>query len=463
MSLIYQSLQKLQPGEKVPSTGGPPGAPASKFRLRSALWVLLGTALLGACAYTAWIVSGSQSPQASPPPSAEMNSESNPSQSADPPSAGNASQGGPGEKNSAKRSANTNKTDQLFTKKLATVPTENKEPGLLHFSCRRNGTRARLSLEFDREPSSPETNWDNQTQTLGLAFTRATANTSHSLLEQATRAGLDLSLISSDPLRLRLKAPELREHSGFTLPGSGNYGPRFILALRFAPNKKLESDPGRQSRRSRTREPHSGSGSTPVKQAGENETQRDRSRQPESEKEQKDSGSLEIASGTRAQQSSERETEESEVKRLLEQKRFSRAAELLRRRLRRNPKNTALRTRYAKILISEQRYRRALQALQVKNPPNVQENTAYYALAAYAQRKLERHERAAQIYQTLVENEPQKGKWWMGLGLCLERSGRIQGAQKAYERALGSSGLDKDVRDFLQQRKKRLDQGQAED
>jgi MSHA biogenesis protein MshN len=134
---------------------------------------------------------------------------------------------------------------------------------------------------------------------------------------------------------------------------------------------------------------------------------------------------------------------------------------VLRQGIRLAPGNLTLRTRCAKLLISQQHHRRALEALRLDNPPNVQDHVPYYALLAYTLRKLGESERSARIYRALAEHEPDRGKWWMGLGLCLERLDRNRPALSAYERAL-AAGLPEDIHAFITQRREVLASGQPE-
>lgn len=468
MSLIYQSLKKLQSGEDgSDSPPGPHPQPERTFRLRNAVWILLGLGLLAAGAYGSWIAVGGDSPQPPSQRTVETKAVNHSAETTPSLPVTNASLAASSENSSADRSHEGNETGSPPTEILSATHAQSDPPRLLRFFCRRNGTRARLGLEFDRKPHSPETHWDNTTRTLGLAFSSAQAKEPQSLRKQAARNELDLSLSSLDPLRLRLNCPDLEEYSAFTLPGSEGYGPRYVLALRFSRNTQEQNAPGKQSGTSPSSKPEASRVTAQTEQAKENveeeADQREVSRQPESSQEHT-SGSLEVASKTHEQQKQGlSEDGPARIQRLLTQNRDDRAAQLLRRHLRRDPDDIALRTRYADILIAEKRYRLALQALQMETSPSVRKHSNYYALVAYARRKLGRHERAARVYRALARNEPREGRWWMGLGLCLDRLERTEAALEAYERALDSSGLDDDVRAFLKQRHKRLDSDREKD
>ncbi|MEF8888970.1 MAG: tetratricopeptide repeat protein [Desulfohalobiaceae bacterium] len=460
MSLIYQSLKKLQSGEDgSDSPPGPHSQPDRTFCLRNAVWVLLGVGLLAAGAYGSWIAVGGDSPQSPSQRTAETKAVNHSAETTPSLPGTNASLAASSENRSADRSHVGNDTGSPPTEMRAPTSAQSDPPRLLRFFCRRNGTRARLGLEFDRKPQSPETHWDNTTKTLGLAFSSAQAKEPHSLRKQAARNELDLSLSSLDPLRLRLNCPDLEEYSAFTLPGSEGYGPRYILALRFSRNTQEQNSPGKQSGTSASSDSKANHEAAHMEQAEEEAEPREENRQPESAQEDPP-GSLEVTSNTHEQQTQGlSEVGPNRIRRLLEQNRDHKAAQLLRESFRRDPDDIALRTRYADVLISEQRYRLALQVLQLDNSPNISDHSDYYARVAYARRKLGRHERAARVYRALARNEPREGRWWMGLGLCLENMERIEAALTAYERALGTTGLNGDVRAFLKQRTKKLDSG----
>jgi len=456
MSLIYQSLKKLQSGEESTGTApGPPRSPDREFRLPSIGRVLLGIALLGAAVYGAWIFSGSDAPRSSPPRAADK-SGATPGQPEESLSAGNTSQPeSTAFKHAAKGSGAGNHTGRSAANET-TASSGTKHPALLHLSCRRNGTRARLSLEFDREPATPETSWDRQTRTLDMAFPGSRVDIPETRLISDPPRGLDISLTSREPLGLRLKVPELKGHNAFLIRESAEYGPRFVLALRLAPDKEQGHEPSARTKASPPETPDTPKNSARNKQVGDNASEAEESPRPESE-EKSASGSMEVVSSTPQDRSPEgKGAEADEKKRVRDRERNKGAAKDLLQRLQSDPGNIDVRIRYAKDLVAEKRYGRALQVLQLDNPPNVEDNITYYALAAYASRKLGRNQRAARIYQSLAENEPGKGKWWMGLGLCLERTGQSGAALKAYERALNASGLGEEVRAFVQKRKQRL-------
>ena len=573
MSLIYQSLQKLQPQDTRHSTpeGKGPG-PKIKGQPRLLKWIFLlgGVVVLAALALAGHGTLRLQSEQEAPPPTQVDKEDSN------------TAVVGVSEKASHQNFQawlswqRSQKPDKAFSQGLlpsafdadVSDSAKNKDRAqLVHIAFENNATWLRLSFEFDRKPDHEISRKGEGV--LQITFPDAKAPQGQSLEEiQATEA--DIYLRSrKDPLQVELKLASLKDYRAFSLPSSEGFGPRVVCALHSDPSalsmasakkekrKDLAStESGRSPNTSDNGDSGTGGASQQQEQSnkplqknhlnkkeyrireGEHLAQILRQELGLSEKlifqkyiplvrelnpemqnihnlepgqkitlpvpPQPDKGgvedALEASKAKMMQQpsrGSERESALSRARELKQQRKDEQAirllqdtlrrtpehsrarlllarillqnnatqdaASILREGIRRDPERVQLRTLYARTHISEQRYRRALQALQLDNPPNVQDNTQYYALAAYAQRKLDRNEQAAQIYQSLAENEPQEGKWWMGLGLCLERLDRNEPARRAYERALESSGLDGDVRDFLRQRKKRLDQGQNEE
>lgn len=59
---------------------------------------------------------------------------------------------------------------------------------------------------------------------------------------------------------------------------------------------------------------------------------------------------------------------------------------------------------------------------------------------------------SADLYRRLVTMQPQNGVWWAGLGLALERTGRVEEAVAAFEKALARGGLKAELRRYLEQR-----------
>jgi Flp pilus assembly protein TadD len=66
------------------------------------------------------------------------------------------------------------------------------------------------------------------------------------------------------------------------------------------------------------------------------------------------------------------------------------------------------------------------------------------------------YRRAVEHYRELVEQRPEQGAWWMGMGLALEGMADFDAAAEAYRQALAGDGLGPSVRDYLQARLREL-------
>jgi len=119
------------------------------------------------------------------------------------------------------------------------------------------------------------------------------------------------------------------------------------------------------------------------------------------------------------------------------------------------PDNTEWIKMYARLLLNEGKIVEA-RSILAKQSPEISINTEYYALQAAILQKLSEHEEAAKIYRDLLQVNPLKGVWWMGLGISLESMKRYDDALYAYQKAFNNPSLAKDSREFLSHRINRL-------
>ncbi len=66
--------------------------------------------------------------------------------------------------------------------------------------------------------------------------------------------------------------------------------------------------------------------------------------------------------------------------------------------------------------------------------------------------QLNNNELAMSSYQLLVKEEPYDGRWWLGLGIALERSEVAEKALDAYKQALLMGRISQQSQKFIQQR-----------
>ena len=119
------------------------------------------------------------------------------------------------------------------------------------------------------------------------------------------------------------------------------------------------------------------------------------------------------------------------------------------------PDNTEWIKMYARLLLNEGKIIEA-RSILTKQSPAFSINTEYYALQAAILQKLSGHEEAAKIYRDLLQVNPLKAVWWMGLGISLESMKRYDDALYAYQKAFNNPSLAKESREFLSHRINRL-------
>lgn len=76
----------------------------------------------------------------------------------------------------------------------------------------------------------------------------------------------------------------------------------------------------------------------------------------------------------------------------------------------------------------------------------------FIALQAFLLHKLQRPGEAAQRYQAALVLRPQEGRWWYGLGLALEASGKSEEARAAYGRARSAGNLPAEMAAMIEQK-----------
>jgi MSHA biogenesis protein MshN len=85
----------------------------------------------------------------------------------------------------------------------------------------------------------------------------------------------------------------------------------------------------------------------------------------------------------------------------------------------------------------------------------------YQALLGALQQRLGNDTQAADAYRLALTSAPQRGIWWLGLGISLERSQQSALALTAYRNALRDTALESQVSDYVRARIAALDSGQG--
>jgi MSHA biogenesis protein MshN len=112
----------------------------------------------------------------------------------------------------------------------------------------------------------------------------------------------------------------------------------------------------------------------------------------------------------------------------------------------------------AQIAVNSGETERALAVLSVA-PPAVAEQPDYHALLAAVLQRVGRHAEAVNTYHSVLGRKPERGLWWMGLGISLQALERTREAGFAYGRALEDASLTPELRSFVQGRMTSLPQG----
>ncbi len=106
---------------------------------------------------------------------------------------------------------------------------------------------------------------------------------------------------------------------------------------------------------------------------------------------------------------------------------------------------------YARLLLIEGKLVEADNLLTQYSPP-LSVNVEYYGLKAVILQKLNEHGQSAKIYRDLLQFNPAKSVWWMGLGISLESLKRYDDALYAYQKASKNTSLASESRQFIKQR-----------
>ncbi|PSW04548.1 tetratricopeptide repeat protein [Photobacterium lipolyticum] len=125
------------------------------------------------------------------------------------------------------------------------------------------------------------------------------------------------------------------------------------------------------------------------------------------------------------------------------------AIAVLQQGLSREGEQPDLRLTLAKLLVNESQQQAALNVL-TREPK--QDHNGYLAMRGALAQQLKNNALALDSYQKLVKTEPYDGRWWMGLGIALERSHSLDKAQNAYQQALLMGRVSQQSQQFIQQR-----------
>ena len=131
--------------------------------------------------------------------------------------------------------------------------------------------------------------------------------------------------------------------------------------------------------------------------------------------------------------------------------RLSEASQLLEEGLRFDPEQADFRLLLARLAISGGDQLKALGWL-TGHRPDLASNLDYYATWAGLSQELGQHAEAADLYVKLLRQQPDQGRWWLGLGVAEDGQGHSQRALDAYRNAQLHGNLGEASTSWLEQR-----------
>ncbi|NQZ93673.1 MAG: tetratricopeptide repeat protein [Moritella sp.] len=127
------------------------------------------------------------------------------------------------------------------------------------------------------------------------------------------------------------------------------------------------------------------------------------------------------------------------------------AVNLLQEGLSVSPEYTNFRLMLARIYLKNKNKQQAYYYLK-PHRPEVAGNVDYYALLAGLAQSLNDLDRALMAYKTLTDHEPNRAKWWLGLGISADKAKQVTLALKAYHTAQNMGQLSASSRNYINAR-----------
>lgn len=105
----------------------------------------------------------------------------------------------------------------------------------------------------------------------------------------------------------------------------------------------------------------------------------------------------------------------------------------------------------ARVYVDHGQEKKALELLE-KTRAAGSGDADYLAFLATLKQRAGRQDDAARNFRQALALRPQEGRWWLGLAISLEATGKWRESAEAYERAATSGSLDRKLQQYSQQR-----------
>lgn len=143
---------------------------------------------------------------------------------------------------------------------------------------------------------------------------------------------------------------------------------------------------------------------------------------------------------------------------LLRAKRVADAEKVLRNGLHYAPNESRYALMLAHLLVARGELEAAVDTLSIAVPNGPAANE-HFAFIAALQQRLGQHRDAIDAYQRALAGVPDRGAWWVGLGISLTESEQGDSATEAFRRALSDRSLSENLRRFARREIGRLSNG----
>ncbi|MDR3477043.1 MAG: tetratricopeptide repeat protein [Gammaproteobacteria bacterium] len=105
----------------------------------------------------------------------------------------------------------------------------------------------------------------------------------------------------------------------------------------------------------------------------------------------------------------------------------------------------------ARLLVEDKKIDQAVRLLE-KSAPSITQHADYHALMAALYERQGKNSLAANLYKQLLTLQPTNAKWWLGLGIALEGTGRQAESLEAFAKADNIGGLNPELKAYIQSR-----------